>query len=357
MFLKYSFFFILNEVILAFDKNQNLFQNIIENYELGKKQQTSYIISEEIGTIFPQKNNSFSIPIFISIIDLTHVNILNISNDRDSYMKSYKKMIGPSDRVFMNKNIYTSKNKFLKIFQNGTIIKINNNNNNNNEMIIEKIIIEKNNYDIDLYILKNRYMSQYQNINKDNQKLLKFYDLNVIFFKNYQNIYNELENNDEIVLKKIENDLIEQNVNMVISEILKNFTNNNIIKKLENKINKWLDIKNLLDDLMQMKHCRINLKNFLLHYQVNEVKKMVEDIEKKLVYLLYNEDNIELNFKILNESIFNLKNYLKQFDISKNDTRIDMFFYSITIIAIIIVIYLLYKTYKDFQLAFIKKNK
>ena len=144
-------FLFFNKIENILCQNQNLFKNIIDNFKSNTNYETSLIINEEIQKIFNTKNDSFSIPIYISIIDLTHVNILNISNDRNTYLNNYNYLLGVSDRVIYDKKKKgkEKENKLIKVFLNGTIaIK---NNSNLDEMIIRKIIFEKNEFNIELY--------------------------------------------------------------------------------------------------------------------------------------------------------------------------------------------------------------
>ena len=218
--------FLFNESI--FCKNQNLFELIINNHKSKIDYESSFIINEEIKKIFEIKE-SIHIPIYISIIDLTNINRLNISNDRDSYFNNYNNLLGVSDRVYIknksnkNKNKNKSTNKIIKVFLNGTIAF--KNISNFDEMINNKIIFEKEDYYIDLYFLKNRYMSQYQNINEHNQKLFKFYDMNILFYNNEKNLYKGIESNDLVILEKIENNLnlTEKEMNKIINDFIYDF--------------------------------------------------------------------------------------------------------------------------------------
>ena len=284
MIFIYIIFLISNEIKNIFCQNLNIFQNIISQYTSSKNYESSLIIFDEIQKIFNTKNESFSIPIYISIIDLTHINILNISNDRDTYLNNYNNLLGVSDRVIYDKKKKMKENKLIKVFLNGTVmIK---NNSELEEMIIKKIIFEKKDYNIELYFLKNRYMSQFQTINEDNRKLLKFYDLNIIFYKDCKNLYKDIEKNDFVILEKIENDLNENDITILVNNYINNFINDLIPLKIKNKINIWMEIKNIFNNMLKLEHCKINLHNFLLFYEIKEVKEKIENIEKNLIILL-----------------------------------------------------------------------
>jgi hypothetical protein len=246
-------------------------------------------------------------------------------------------------------------NKLIKVFLNGTVmIK---NNSELEEMIIKKIIFEKKDYNIELYFLKNRYMSQYQTINEDNRKLLKFYDLNIIFYKDCKNLYKDIEKNDFVILEKIENDLNENDITILVNNYINNFINDLIPLKIQNKINIWMEIKNIFNNMLKLEHCKINLHNFLLFYEIKEVKEKIENIEKNLIILLHNEENQNKNFIDFNNSINDLKNFLERYNVSQNDSKIDFYFYIISLIAIALVVFLLYKIYQEFIKAFYKKIK
>ena len=355
MIFIYIIFLISNEIKNIFCQNLNIFQNIISQYTSSKNYESSLIIFDEIQKIFNTKNESFSIPIYISIIDLTHINILNISNDRDTYLNNYNNLLGVSDRVIYDKKKKMKENKLIKVFLNGTVmIK---NNSELEEMIIKKIIFEKKDYNIELYFLKNRYMSQYQTINEDNRKLLKFYDLNIIFYKDCKNLYKDIEKNDFVILEKIENDLNENDITILVNNYINNFINDLIPLKIQNKINIWMEIKNIFNNMLKLEHCKINLHNFLLFYEIKQVKEKIENIEKNLIILLHNEENQNKNFIDFNNSINDLKNFLERYNVSQNDSKIDFYFYIISLIAIALVVFLLYKIYQEFIKAFYKKIK
>ena len=82
MILLISIFLICNKAYIIFCQNPNIFNAVINKYKSEEIYETSFIIKEEIQKIFNTSEESFNIPLYISIIDLTHINILNISNDR-----------------------------------------------------------------------------------------------------------------------------------------------------------------------------------------------------------------------------------------------------------------------------------
>ena len=319
MIIRIFLFIIFNEITKYSCQVQNLFKNIIDNYKSNENYETSLILYDEIQKIFNTKNESFSIPIYISIIDLSHINILNISNDRDTYLMNYNNLLGVSDKVIYNqkKKGKEKENKLIKVFLNKTIaIK---NNSHLDEMIIKKVIVEKNEFNIDLYFLRNRYMSQYQNINKENQKLLKFYDLNIIFFNNYNNLYQGIDKNDLVILQKINNDLNDSDISEIINKYIYNFMNDMIPIKLKNKIDIWIKVKNAFDEILKLNYSGINLNNFLLAYEIKQVKEIIGKIEKNLLPVLYINGDNERNFINFNNSINDLKNYLKRYDLGQSD--------------------------------------
>ena len=170
-------------------------------------------------------------------------------------------------------------------------------------MIIRKIIFEKNEFNIELYFLKNRYMSQYQNINKDNQKLFKFYDLNLLFYKENDNLFPGIEQNDLVILHKINNNLNESDITGIINSYINNFINDSIPIKLKNKINIWIKIKNALNDMLKSNYCNVNLYNYLLSYEIKQVKEKIENIEKNLLPVLFNDEDKDRYFMDFNNSI------------------------------------------------------
>jgi hypothetical protein len=358
MCLIISLLLFCNEAFIIFCQNQNIFNIIINEYKSNEKYETSLIINDEIQKIFNTKEESFYIPLYISIIDLTNINRLNISNDRQTYLNNYNNLLGVSDRVIYNpknkeKNNY--KNKTMKIMLNGTmIIK---NNSNLDEMIIKRIIFEKDKYNIDLYFLKNRYMSQYQNINIDNQNLFKFYDLNIIFFNDSNYLYRGIENNNLVILEKIEKELNEEKIIEIINRFINDIINDSMPNKLKIKIDLWLKIKDIFNDLLKLEHCNINLHNFLLSYEILEIKKKIRNIEKNLLPLLFYDRNKDKNFIDFNNSINDLKEFLKKYNVSQNDYKIDLYFFIVTLIMIILIVILSYKIYTEFKKAFYKKIK
>ena len=356
------FIFLFNNVIKnIFSKEQNLFEIIMNNQKSKLDYESSYIIEDALRNIFDTKIESFHIPIYISIIDLTNINRLNISNNRDSYFNNYNNLLGVSDRVFIkdknNKNSNKNKNKIFKVFLNGTIgIK---NNSNLNEMIYNKIIFEKEDYNIDLYFLKNRYMSQYQNINEQNQKLFKFYYLNIFFFNNEKYLYKDIHSNDLVILQKIENNLnlTEKDVSKIINNFINDFLNDSIHIKLKGKISTWLKIRNDFNEILKLEQCKVNLYNFLLIPEIKEIKTKIENIEKNLIQVIFFNENKDTNYIEFNKSINNLKNSLEKYTINQSDAKIDFYFSIITIISIVLVIFLCYKIYKEFQISYFKKIK
>ena len=352
--------FLFNESI--FCKNQNLFELIINNQKSKTDYESSFIINEEIQNIFETKE-SIHIPIYVSIIDLTNINRLNISNDRDSYFNNYNNLLGVSDRVYIknknnkNKNKNKNTNKIIKVFLNGTIAF--KNLSNFDEMINNKIIFEKEDYYIDLYFLKNRYMSQYQNINEQNQKLFKFYDMNILFYNNEKNLYKGIESNDLVILEKIENNLnlTEKEMNKIINDFIYDFINDSIPNKLKTKITNWLKIRNKFNDVLSLEQCKVNLYNFLLIPEINEIKNKIENIEKNLIQILFFEDNENKNFIEFNNSIAELKKILEKYNVNQTDEKIDFYFSVITLVALSLILFLCYKIYKEFQISYFKKIK
>ena len=352
--------FLFNERI--FCKNQNLFELIINNQKSKTDYESSFIINEEIQKIFETKEN-IHIPIYVSIIDLTNINKLNISNDRDSYFNNYNNLLGVSDRVYIknknnkNKNKNKNTNKIIKVFLNGTIAF--KNLSNFDEMINNKIIFEKEDYFIDLYFLKNRYMSQYQNINEQNQKLFKFYDMNILFYNNEKNLYKGIESNDLVILEKIEKNLnlTEKEMNKIINDFIYDFINDSIPNKLKTKITNWLKIRNKFNDVLSLEQCKVNLYNFLLIPEINEIKNKIENIEKNLIQILFFEDNENKNFIEFNNSIAELKKILEKYNVNQTDEKIDFYFSVITLVALSLILFLCYKIYKEFKISYFKKIK
>ena len=354
--------FLFNEGITKiFCKNKSLFELIINNHESKTDYESSFIIYDEVQNIFETKEY-IHIPIYISIIDLTNINRLNISNDRDSYLNNYNNLLGVSDRVYIKnnqnkikgKNINKITNQIIKVFLNGTIAF--KNNSYYDEMINYKIIFEKEDYFIDLYFLKNRYMSQYKNINEQNQKLFKFYDMNILFYNNDNILYKGIKSNDLVILQKLENNLTENEIAKVVNNFIYDFINDSIPFKLKNKITNWLKIRNEFNTLLSLEQCKVNLYNFLLVPEIKEIKIKIENIEKNLIQILFFSEQ-DANFIEFNNSIKELKKLLEKFNVNQSDEKIDFYFSFITLIAIALIIFLCYKIYKEFQISYFKKIK
>ena len=226
-------------------------------------------------------------------------------------------------------------------------------------MIYSKIIFEKEDYFIDLYFLKNRYMSQYQNINEQNQKMFKFYDKNILFYNHENNLYKGIESNDLVILEKIENNsnLTEKDISRVINNFIHDFINDSIPPKLKNKITIWLKIRNEFNALLKLEQCKVNLYNFLLIPEITSIRNKIENIEKNIIQVLYFEENNDLNFIEFNNSIHDLKHILEKYNVNQTDAKIDLYFYIITIISICLIIFLCYKIYQEFQISYFKKIK
>ena len=118
-----------------------------------------------------------------------------------------------------------------------------------------------------------------------------------------------------------------------------------------------MEIKNIFNNMLKLEHCKTNLHNFLLFYEIKPLKEKIENIEKNLIILLHNEENQNKNFIDFNNSINDLKNFLERYNVSQNDSKIDFYFYIISLIAIALVVFLLYKIYQEFIKAFYKKIK
>ena len=356
-YILFIIFLFNNEIQKIFCKNQNLFEIIKNNYNSNNNYESSYIIQDEIQKFFETKENLFHIPIYISIIDLTNINILNISNSRDSYLNNYNNLLGVSNKVIINSEENKNKNKVIKVFLNGTFaIK---NNSNLDDMIYNKIIIEKEDYNIDLYFLKNRYMSQYKNINEQNQKLLKFYDMNILFYNNENILHKDIEKNDLVILKKLENNLTlnEDDYSIIINNCIKDFIKDSYPVKLKNKVSTWLKIRNELNTLLNLKHCKVNLYNYMIIPDIKKIKEKIENIEKNLIHVLFFVENRDNNFVEFNKSINDLAKILKIYNVSQTDEKIDLYFYILTLISMALIIYLLCKISKEFKISYFKKVK
>ena len=109
--------------------------------------------------------------------------------------------------------------------------------------------------------------------------------------------------------------------------------------------------------MIKLKYCHINLHNFLLTYEIKQIKEKIGNIEKNLLPLLFNGENNDINFIDFNNSINDLKNYLVKYNITQNEYKIDLYFSFITLVAILLVVILCYKIYNEFRLAFYKKIK
>ena len=357
----YIIFLFNDKIAKCYCKNRNLFELIVNNHKSKEEPKSSYIIKDEIQKIFDIKENSFHIPIYISIIDLTNINILNITNNRESYFDNYNNLLGVSDKVFINNKININKNKnknkIVKVFLNGTIAF--KNNTNYNEMIIDKIIFEKEDYYIDLFFLKNRYMSQYQNINEQNQKLFKFYDLNILFYNDNNNLYKGIESNDLVILEKLANNsnLTEKIISKVVNNFISDIINDSLPHILKNKLTNWLKIRKELNDLTKLEQCKVNLYNFLLSPEIKEIKNNIENIEKNMIQILYFTENDDLNFIEFNKSIHDLKQILEKYNMKQSDEKIDFYFSFITLFSICLILFLCYKIYQEFQISYFKKIK
>lgn len=334
----------------------NLFKDEINNHKDDDTLKSRFVIKEEINKIF-KTFPTFTIPIYISVLDITNPNILNISSSRESYLENYNNLLGASLRVFINENKKIKYNKLIKVFLNKTYVTIDNS--NLNEMIIKKIDIENKDYNLTVYFLKNRYMSQYQQINKDNQKLFKFYDFNYVFYKNEKQIIDNIKNNSIISFYKLKDDEVHLTQNLtekLIEEFILDFNNNKIQEKLKQKIILWKNIKTNLSSLIENKRSEINLYNFMLFNDIIQIKERINNIEKNLLPLLFGSNDKE-NFVIFSNTVKILEEYLDNYDVSQGDFKIDIYFYFITTIAILIISFLVYKSYKEYKAAFLQKIK
>ena len=337
--------------------NVNLFQDEMNNYKDDETLKSRFVIKEEINKIF-KILPTFTIPIYISILDLTSPNILNISNNRQNYLENYNNLLGASLNVFPNYNKKIKQNKLIKVFLNKTYTIIEDS--NLNEMIIKKIDIENKDYNISVYFLKNRYMNQYQQINKDNQKLFKFYDFNYVYYKNDNQIIDNITNDSSISfykLKENEEHLTQNVTDELIENFIIDFNNDEVQDKLREKIVLWKNIKTTLSNLIENKRSEINLYNFMLVNDIIKIKEKINIIEKNLLPLLFWDNNKENNFDIFTNTVKVLEEYLDNYNVSQGDDKIDIYFYCITTIAILIVAFLCYKSYKEYNVAFLKKIK
>ena len=202
-------------------------------------------------------------------------------------------------------------------------------------------------------------MSQYQNINEQNQKLLKFYDMNIIFYNDNNNLYKGIASNDLVKLQKIENNslLTEKEISNVVNIFIDDFIKDDIPLILENKIINWLKIRNEFNDLLALEQCKVNLFNFLLIPEIKNIKNKIENIEKNLIQILFFKENETQNFIDFNNSINDLKKSLENYNVKETDEKIDFYFSIITLIALGLIIFLIFKIYKEFRNSYLKKIK
>ena len=305
------------------DKNKsNIFYQEIKNYNRRKNSTTSYIISHKISRKFPEllKNK---INIFISLINLDSPNILNISNNRIEYQHSYKTIINDINKVYMNSK--------------------------NTSLILNKKQLTMDNTTIEFIFMKNRYFSQFSEINNKNLKYLNLYDINLIFTRRNLNetllpknskIFQK-ETLDEIYTKCIESMEGKDGFFKDIGNIIKH--------KVEMHKRLFLKINN---DLMKLKISNINLYNYLLIDQIHLIKKHFKNFKHELIYNKIN-NNMEKCDKIIDDFI----KILNAFKINDNNSKIFFTFYIFTFICIIMVCYLIYQAINDLKIAYKNKMK
>ena len=201
-------------------------------------------------------------------------------------IKKFENKIG--EKILNNLNCFINDVQNLKIYNNEINI-----NNKNIIEVYDEIKNSKKLKNLILFNKNNKNKSFIYSKNKNKVEMFNFLNKNKIFFKNYNNIFNKLDNIKPIIIQNIKNNIKIQLNKKILSNIRKRNNNNN-----PNQLNNFFSKTKI-----QRNNNNINNEN------INFINNLKSTINKKL-NKISSCKNINNNIIIKKLNIFNTKNNL-----------------------------------------------
>ena len=201
-------------------------------------------------------------------------------------IKKFENKIG--EKILNNLNCFINGVQNLKIYNNEINI-----NNKNIIEVYDEIKNSKKLKNLILFNKNNKNKSFIYSKNKNKVEMFNFFNKNKIFFKNYNNIFNKLDNIKPIIIQNIKNNIKIQLNKKILSNIRKRNNNNN-----PNQLNNFFSKTKI-----QRNNNNINNEN------INFINNLKSTINKKL-NKISSCKNINNNIIIKKLNIFNTKNNL-----------------------------------------------
>lgn len=348
--LFFHFLFLISKTLEKEDLSSNFIHNEIKNFQDNDNSnvQSIYIIKKEIEKFYHSSNE---INIYISMLNCEHKNKLKINNTRTDYLQNYNLILGKSEKFFP-----LEKKSNVPIFHNT----VRNNKTNlkvNDDVFIRKVYIEKEKQKINLYFMRNQFVSHFENPFAF-PKLFTFYDINIVINCNKSDIETKTiwSNKFLFVEAKYNNTDYNNIINLEFEgNLYQDILENPIIKT---KIEKLAKINAIINQITSKQESNINLMNYMLSSQIKIIKQHVETISKKTLPLLYyTPTNLTQQLNLLNESTVNLTKYLSNFNFNKSDIAIDINYSIFLFISIFLIGYIILKMINEFKIALERKVK
>ena len=321
---------------------------------------TSFIIQHEIQQFY---NFNTTIPLYVSVHNCNNKNYLQFINTTNEYNTHYHKLLGRTERFFQNSNTKTT----LPIHE---VIPAHTRTNLslNDDILLRQISFTSNNNNtLSIFIMKNQFVSQYEQIHLNSHSLkisLQFYDLNI--FYNCEAVVDG-EHSNAVIVDKNEHGIVMDDIDDVnqqdelfISKYLSLNDYNAIIShnNIKHKVNALSTIASVMNVIQSSNESKINLQNYLLTSQLSYIKQQLLLIQKTLIplyYMHYNTSTFNLKINELQLYVNTLMTYIQQFNFTKSDFGVDMWYYILTFILISLAVYILYLTLNEFKIAFQRK--
>ena len=350
--------FLFPKLSFSFKENitQTVSSNIIDRQKENLKIRESgnnnltFILKSEFNKMI---NFDEGIPFYISLLDYNRKNYLKIPNNRTSYLTNYKNLLGKSDKYFLNSfnMMYPMKEELGN--NRRSVLSV------MDDVLLKKIYTNKS----VLYIMRNQFLSNYENLT-NSIDFLKFYDLNIIFNVNEEDI--EFVNN---LFDKYSNVLIIKDKYSKDGEVMEKFIKSNNYSNVfehisyKDKMEKIGRIKKEYDIILSNQNLsEVNLLNFLIIPQIREIKRYIKDIEIESLPLLYyykSFNPVEFNNQIgeIHKKVMILYQYLSKYSFTKSDFGIDCYYFAILMLFIAIASVHIIQTLREFDFAVQRKVK
>ena len=333
---------------------------------------TSFVIQHEVQQFYDFNMN---VPLYVSIHNCNNKNYLTFANTTDAYNAQYHKLLGRTDRFFHNTNAKTTP----PIYEDVTT-HTQRNLSLNDDILLRQISLTNNDSDRSLYmfIMKNQFISQYEHIDLNDHSLnmaLRFYDLNVFYncddavvngsgsdgYNNNNNVMVVNKNEYNVIMNKSDDDNIHQQDELFINKYL-SLNDYNVITRhntVQYKIQALTQIATIMNIINSSNATKINLQNYLLTSQLTFIKHQLHLIQKTLIPLYYitysNTSSFTIQLTELQQHVDTLMTYIHQFNFTKSDIGINLWYYIFTFILLSITVYILYLTLNEFKIAFQRK--